>query len=110
MISKTKEQKYSIKVLDALLENYVELKETGAESNPELINPILDYELAVERVVLSDDFLFSLHRVKYHSYDSPLTNDQVATILGISLSTVKRGISCLKDSLLSEMNRGLSND
>lgn len=107
MIELTKNNRYSERAITALLENYDELKETITDANPSHMDPLYDFERAVNRVILTD-LQRKVMETKYLRFGGVLSNTQTSLIVDASLSSVDKAIREIKDALLSEMNRGIA--
>lgn len=103
----TKNKRYSERSIQALLENYSELKQTLTDANPSHMDPVYDFEKAISSVILSD-LQRKVLEAKYFRYNGVISNAQAADLLNVSLSSVEKSVREIKDAFLSEMNRGIA--
>lgn len=109
MVNLTKKERYDRKVVEGIMDNYLELKLSYTEGSPDHMLPIYDYERAIERIELtkSEQEVFD---AKYPLDDFSLSGGEAAELLGHSPAHISKTVAKIIPKIQDEMNRGLSDD
>lgn len=109
MVNLTKKGRYSKETIEAIMENFLELRLTLTEATPDHMLPVYDYERAVERILLTD-MERKVFETRYPMDSHSLSGLEVAEELDVDSSYIYRTSANIIYKIANEMNRGLADD